>query len=169
MSKCCLDHFLLTESIFAENVQMLSFCDHCVCLLFLCVLADSFKKCSECVCVKKLCLFFSQFFFCVKIFCLLCACEKLEQNQIIVKKEKECLIFCLSEFQSKNLYFCCHQQFLKKYNDKLIQESMKVFEEKLCILKRKQNFTVFLSDSFSDLLIFEINADIIFSVLSDNF
>src|SRR5438034_7662486 len=157
MSKCYLDHFLLTEFIFAENVQMSSSCDCCVCLLFLCVLADSSEKCSECVCVKKLCSFSSQSFFCAEISHLLCACEKLKQDQIIVKKEKECLILYLFKLQSKNLCFCCHQKFLKECDDKLIQESMKVFKKKLCVLKKKQNSAASLNDSSSDLLIFEIN------------
>src|SRR5437763_1642809 len=109
MLKCCLNHLLLTELIFAESVQMLFSYDCCVCLSLSCMLADSSEKCSECVYVKKLCSFFSQFFFCVKIFCLLCACEKLKQDQIIVKKKKKYLIFCLFELQSKNLCFCCHQ------------------------------------------------------------
>src|SRR5204863_3899284 len=104
MFKCCLDHLLLTEFIFAENVQMSSSYDCYACLLLLCVLADSSEKCSECVCIKKLCFFSSQFFFHAEISYLLCACEKLKQNQIIVKKEKKCLIFYLSEFQSKS--FC---------------------------------------------------------------
>src|SRR5438034_3965073 len=108
MSKYHLDHFLLAESIFAESVQMLSLCDHCVCLSLSCVLADSSKKCNECVHVKKLCFFSSQSFFHAEIFCLLHACEKLEQNQIIIKKEKEHLIFHLFKFQSKSLYLCCH-------------------------------------------------------------
>src|SRR5947207_10717845 len=111
---------------------MSSSCDCCAHLLFLCVLVNFSEKCSECVCVKKLCFFSSQSFFCAEIFCLLHACEKLEQNQIIVKKEKKCLIFCLSELQSKSLCLCCHQQFLKKHDDKLIQESVKVFEKELC-------------------------------------
>src|SRR5205085_4746897 len=109
-----------TEFIFVENVQMLFSCDHCVCLSLSCVLADSSEKCSECVHVKKLCFFSSQFFFCAEIFCLLHACEKLEQNQIIMKKEKKHLILYLFKFQSKSLCFCHHQQFLKKYDDKLI-------------------------------------------------
>src|SRR5437773_5923530 len=41
MSKHHLDHLSLTESIFAESVQMSSLCDCCTHLLFLCVLADS--------------------------------------------------------------------------------------------------------------------------------
>src|SRR5436190_1124569 len=120
MFKHHFDHLPLTESIFTESVQMSSFCDHCVCLLLSCVLADFSEKYNECVCVKKLCSFFSQFFFHVKISCLLYACEKLKQNQIIVKKKKEHLIFCLSEFQSKSFHLYHHQKFLKKYDDKLI-------------------------------------------------
>src|SRR5436190_22655650 len=137
MSKCCLDHLSLTESIFAENVQMLSSCDCCVCLSLLCMLADSSEKCSECVCVKKLCSFSSQSFFHVKISHLLHTCEKLEQNQTVMKKEKKCLIFCLFELQSKSLCLYYHQKFLKKHDDKLIQENVKVFEKKLHVLKKK--------------------------------
>ena len=137
MSKHYFDHFLLTESIFAENVQMSSSYDHCVCLSFSCVLADSSEKYNECVHVEKLCFFSSQFFFHMKISHLFHACEKLKQNQIIIKKEKEHLILHLSEFQSKNLHLHCHQKFLKKHDDKLIQKSTEIFKEKLCILKRK--------------------------------
>ena len=136
MSKCYLDHFLLIKFIFAESVQMSSSCDHCVCLSLSCVLADFFEKCSKCVHVKKSCSFFSQFFFHAEISCLLCAHEKLKQNQIIVKKEKKCLILCLSELQSKNLCFWHHQQFLKEHDDKLIQKNAEVFEEKLCFEKK---------------------------------
>ena len=169
MSKHCFDHFSLTESILAENVQMLSSCDCCTCLLFLCMLADFSEKCSKCVCVKKSCSFFSQSFFCVKISCFLYAHEKLKQDQIIMKKEKEYLILHLFKLQSKNLCLHYHQKFLKKYDDKLIQENVKVFKKKLCILKKKQDFTAFLSNSFSNLLISEISMNIIFSVLSDDF
>ena len=103
MSKCCLDHLLLTESIFAESVQMLSSCDSCVCLLLSCVLVDSSEKYSKCVHVKKSYSFFSQFFFHAEISHLLHAQEKLKQDQIIMKEEKKHLILYLSELQSKNL------------------------------------------------------------------
>src|SRR5438034_10358112 len=139
MSKHHLDHLSLTESIFAENVQMPSSCDCCAHLSLLCVLADSSEKCSKCVHVKKSCSFSSQSFFRAKISCLLHACEKLEQNQIIMKKEKKHLILHLSELQSKNLHLHYHQQFLKKCDDKLIQENVKVFKEELHVLKREQN------------------------------
>ena len=85
-----------------------SSCNCCICLSLLCVLVNSSEKCSKCVCVKKSCSFSSQSFFRAKISCLLHACEKLEQNQIIIKKEKEHLIFHLFKFQSKSLYLCCH-------------------------------------------------------------
>jgi len=105
----------------------------------------------------------------VKISHLLHAHEKLKQDQIIMKKKKECLILHLFKLQSKSLHLHHHQKFLKKHDDKLIQESIEVFEEKLHVLKRKQSFIIFSSNIFSDLLIFEINANIIFSALSDNF
>src|SRR5438034_2768538 len=100
MFKCYFDHFLWAEFIFTESVQMLSSCDYCTHLLLLCVLADSSEKCSEYVYVKKLCFFSSQSFFHTEISCLLCAHEKLKQNQTVVKKEKKCLILYLSELQS---------------------------------------------------------------------
>ena len=46
---------------------------------------------------------------------------------------------------------------------------MIVFEEELHVLKREQNSVASSDDNFSDLLISEINADIIFSALSDDF
>src|SRR5438046_2280060 len=116
MSKHHLDHLLLTEFILAENVQMSFFCDHCICLSLSCVLADSSKKYNKCVHVKKSCSFSSQFFFHTEISHLLHAHEKLEQNQTIMKKEKKCLIFYLSELQSKNFHLYHHQQFLKKHD-----------------------------------------------------
>jgi len=109
MSKCHLDHFLLTESIFVESVQMSSSCDHCICLSLSCMLANSSEKCSKCVHVKKSCSFFSQFFFHAEISHLLHAHEKLKQDQTIVKKEKKHLILHLSELQSKNLHLYHHQ------------------------------------------------------------
>src|SRR5437762_11288986 len=105
MFKCHLDHFLLTEFIFTENVQMSSSCDCCAHLLFLCVLVNSSEKCSKCVHVKKSCSFSSQFSFHAEISHLLYACEKLKQDQIIIKEKKECLILCLSELQLKSFCF----------------------------------------------------------------
>ena len=46
---------------------------------------------------------------------------------------------------------------------------MKVFKKELCILKKKQNSAVSLNDISFDLLISEINVNIIFSVLFDDF
>src|SRR5436189_2345579 len=120
MSKYCLNHFLLTEFIFAENVQMLSSCDYCICLLLLCVLVNSSEKCSKCVHVKKSCSFSSQSFFHVKISHLLHAHEKLKQDQTVMKEEKEYLILYLFKLQFKNLHLQHHQQFLKECDDKLI-------------------------------------------------
>src|SRR5204863_8158640 len=117
--------------------------------------------CSECVCVKKSCFFSSQFFFYAEISCFLHAHEKLKQNQTVMKKKKEYLIFHLFKLQSKSFCFYCHQQFLKKYDDKLIQENAKIFEKKLHVLKKKQNFITFLSNNFFDLLVFEINVNTI--------
>ena len=69
----------------------------------------------------------------------------------------------------KKCWLCCYTQFFCDYNDKLIQENAEIFEEELCILKKKQNSAVFLNDNFFDLLISETNTDIIFFVLSDDF
>src|SRR5204863_3542759 len=133
---------------------------------FLCVLTDSSEKCSECVHVKKSYSFSSQFFFHTEISCLLHACEKLKQNQIIMKKEKEHLILHLFKLQSKSFCLCHHQKFLKEYDDKLIQESAKIFEKKLHVLKKKQNFIISSNNISFNLLISEINVNTIFSALS---
>ena len=145
------------------------FCDCYICLSFSCVLVNFSEKYNEYVHVKKSCFFSSQFFFCVKISHLLHAYEKLEQNQIIMKKEKEYLILHLFKLQLKSLCLHYHQQFLKKHDDKLIQESTEVFKEELHALKREQNFITSLNNSSSDLLISEINVNTIFFMLSDDF
>ena len=165
MSKHHLDHLSLTESIFAESVQMSSSCDHCTHLSLSCVLVDSSEKCSKCVHVKKSCSFSSQSFFCVKISHLLHACEKLKQNQIIMKKEKKHLILYLFKFQSKSLHLHHHQKFLKEHDDKLIQESAEVFKKELHILKKKQDFITFSDNNSFNSLILKINMNVIFSAL----
>ena len=88
MSKCHFNHFLLIEFIFIKNVQMLFFYDYCAYLLLTCVFADSSEKYNEYVYVKKLCFFSLQLFFCIEVFYFLCVCEKLKQDQIIIKKKK---------------------------------------------------------------------------------
>ena len=169
MSKHHFDHLSLTESIFAESVQISSFCNHCIHLSFLCVLVNSSEKYSKCVHVKKSCSFFSQSFFHVEISHLFHAHEKLEQNQIIMKKKKKHLILYLFEFQSKNLHLHHHQQFLKKHDDKLIQENTEIFEEELHILKKKQNFITSSNNCSFNLLISETSTNTIFFTLSVNF
>ena len=169
MFKHHLDHLSLTEFIFVESVQMSSSCDHCTHLSFSCMLVNSSEKCSECVHVKKSCFFSSQSFFHTEISHLLHAHEKLEQDQIIMKKEKECLILYLFKLQSKSFHLHHHQKFLKKCDDKLIQKNAEIFKKELHVLKREQNFIIFLNDISSNLLISEINVNTIFFMLSDNF
>ena len=90
MSKCCFDHFFLTQFIFVEDVQMLSLCECCVKQKKFCVVSDKSDKCSKCVHLKKSCsLFFS--FLIVNVAQLLKACEKIEKKQIALSNEKQCL------------------------------------------------------------------------------
>ncbi len=69
----------------------------------------------------------------------------------------------------KKHQLCYHTQFLYNYDDKLIQKSVKVFKKELHVLKREQNFITFSDNNSFNLLISEINANIIFFTLSDNF
>ena len=62
-----------------------------------------------------------------------------------------------------------HTQFFCDHDDKLIQENIEVFKKKLHVLKKKQNFIISLSNSSFNSLISEINADIIFFTLFNNF
>ena len=109
MIKYYLNYISLTQFILAENIQISSSYNYYAHLKLSCVLADTSKKYSKCVHVKKLCFFSLQSFFHAEISYLLCACEKLEQNQIIMKKEKECLILHLFKLQLKSLCFHHHQ------------------------------------------------------------
>ena len=95
--------------------------------------------------------------------------EKIEKKQITFSNEKQHLFEAFQAAEIKKHQLHHHAQFLHNCDDKLIQESVKVFKKKLHVLKRKQNFIVFLSNNFSDLLISEINVNTIFFTLSDNF
>ena len=95
--------------------------------------------------------------------------EKIEKKQIIFSNKKQCLFEAFQAAEIKKHQLCCHAQFFCNHDDKLIQENTKIFKEKLYVLKREQNFITFLNDNFSDLLIFEINVNVIFSALSDDF
>src|SRR5437762_8066841 len=90
MSKHCLNHFSLTQFILAENVQMLSLCDHCTRQKKFCIISDKFNKYSECVHSKKSCLLFFDFLI-VNIVQLLKTHEKIEKEQIILSDEKQYL------------------------------------------------------------------------------
>src|SRR5204863_1423413 len=141
---------------------MLSFCDCCARQKKFCVIFNKFNKCSECICLKKLCSLFSDSLV-VNVAQLLKTCEKIEKEQTALSDEKQCLFEAFQAAEIKKCQLCCHAQFLCDCDDKLIQESVKVFKEELCVLKKKQNSAAFSNNIFSDLLIFEINADIIFS------
>src|SRR5881394_2688178 len=90
MSKCCLDHFSLTQFIFVKDVQMSSSCDCCARQKKFCVISDKFNKCSKYVHSKKSCLLFSDFLI-MNVTQLLKTCEKIEKQQIILSDEKQCL------------------------------------------------------------------------------
>src|SRR5204863_517525 len=90
MFKCCLNHFSLTQFILAEDVQMLSLCDHCTRQKKFCIIFNKFNKCSECVHSKKLCSLFFNFLI-MNVVQLLKAHEKIEKEQIAFFDEKQCL------------------------------------------------------------------------------
>ena len=95
--------------------------------------------------------------------------EKIEKKQTALSDEKQCLFEAFQAAEIKKHQLCCHAQFLHDCDDKLIQENVKVFEKELHILKKKQNSVAFLNNISFNLLISEINANTIFSALSDNF
>src|SRR5438876_96234 len=100
MSKHHFDHFFLTQFILAEDVQMLSSCDHCARQKKLCVVSDKFNKCSECVCFKKSCSFsFSSL--AVNVMQLLKIHEKIEREQIMFSDEKQCLFKVFQAAETK--------------------------------------------------------------------
>ena len=100
MSKCCLDHFSLTQFIFVKDVQMLSSCDCCTKQKKFCVVSDKFNKYSECVCLKKSCLLFSDFLT-VNVVQLLKTCEKIEKKQTVFLNEKQCLFETFQATETK--------------------------------------------------------------------
>ena len=168
MSKHHFDHFFLIQFILVKDIQMLSFCDHCNRQKKFCVIFNKFNKYSECICSKKLCsLFFSSLT--VNVMWLFKIHEKIEKEQTVFFNEKQYLFEAFQAAEIKKHQLHCHAQFLHDHNDKLIQKSTKVFKKKLYVLKKKQNFIISLNNNSFNSLISEINADVIFSVLSDNF
>ena len=90
MSKCCFDHFFLTQFIFVKNVQMSFSYDCCARQKKFCVIFNKFNKCSKCVCLKKSCsLFFS--FLIMNSTQLLKTYEKIENERTVLSDEKQCL------------------------------------------------------------------------------
>src|SRR5436190_14750568 len=160
MSKCHFDHFFLTQFILAEDIQMLSSCDHCVRQKKFCVISDKFNKYSEYVCSKKLCSLFCDFLI-MNVVQLLKTHEKIEKKQITLSNEKQHLFEAFQAAEIKKHQLHCHTQFLHDHDDKLIQESVKVFEEELHVLEKKQSFTVSSDDISFNRLISEINANTI--------
>ena len=95
--------------------------------------------------------------------------EKIEKKQITFFNEKQHLFEAFQAAEIKKHQLHHHVQFLHNHDDKLIQENVEVFKKKLHVLKKKQNSVVFSDNNFSNLLIFKINVNIIFSMLFDNF
>src|SRR5438045_3444766 len=75
------------------------------------------------------------------------ACEKLNHDEKFILKKCQKLSVCLAELNAKVLCLKHHQHFLKKCDDKLIQESMKIFKKELHVLKKKQNSVIFSDDN----------------------
>ena len=168
MSKCHSDHFLLFHVIVKKSIEMLLLCNCCFFLNKQCFVSDKSEKYSKCVKSKHSC-FFSHFIYATDVSCLFCAYKKLNHNKESVLKKHQKFSTHLTKLNAKILHLKHHQHFLKKHDDKLIQENVKVFEKKLHVLKKKQDFTASSSNSFFDLLIFEINTNTVFSALLNNF
>ena len=121
MSKCCLNHFSLTQFILAEDVQMSSLYDCCARQKKFCIIFNKFNKCSKYVHSKKSCLLFSSFLT-VNIIWLLKIHEKIEKKQITFFNEKQCLFEVSQAAEIKKYQLCHHAQFLYNHDNKLIQE-----------------------------------------------
>src|SRR5438034_9618911 len=116
MSKHHLDHFSLTQFILAEDVQMLSLCDHCTRQKKFCVIFNKFNKCSECIHSKKPCsLFFSSLV--MNITQLLKIHEKIEKEQITLSDEKQHLFEAFQAAETKKHQLHHHAQFLHDCDD----------------------------------------------------
>src|SRR5438046_1845354 len=126
MFKHCLDHFFLTQFILVKDVQMSFSCDCCARQRKSCVISDKLNKYSECIHSKKLCLLFSDSLT-VNVTQLLKTCEKIEKEQTALLNEKQCLFEAFQAAEIKKHQLCHHTQFLCDCDDKLIQESVKVF------------------------------------------
>src|SRR5436190_18728920 len=141
MSKHHFDHFSLTQFILAEDIQMSFSCNHCARQKKFCVISDKFNKYNECVHSKKSCLLFS-YFLIMNIAQLLKIHEKIKKEQTVFSDEKQHLFEAFQAVEIKKYQLHHHTQFLHDHDDKLIQESAEVFEEKLHVLKKKQNFII---------------------------
>ena len=114
-------------------------CYNLVIIVFLnkqCFVSYKFKKYSEYIKLKHFCFFSCSVYF-INMSCLFHAHEKLNHDKKSVLKKHQKLSICLTELNAKMLCLKCHQCFLRKHDDKLIQKSMKIFKKKLCVLKKK--------------------------------
>ena len=100
MSKCCFDHFSLTQFIFAENVQMLFSCNHCTQQKKFYIISDKFNKYSEYVHLKKSCSLFSDFLI-MNVTQLFKTCEKIEKEQIAFFNKKQYLFEAFQAAETK--------------------------------------------------------------------
>src|SRR5205809_6751156 len=136
---------------------MLISCDHCVKSNCFCILSDKSEKCNECVVSKKSCFFSSQFFYYQNVSKLLRAHEKIDKDCAAAAEKKKHLLEAFLAVKAKSHHLEHQSQFLKEHDDKLIQESMKVFEKELHVLKSELNSAAFSDNSSSDFLITEMN------------
>ena len=100
---------------------------------------------------------------------LLRAHEKIDKDHAAVTEKKKYLLEAFFTVKAKSHHLEHQSQFLKEHDDKLIQESMKVFEKELHVLKSELSSAASSDNSSFNFLIIETNADLVFSALFSDF
>src|SRR5437667_9878262 len=125
MSRYHSDHLSLFHIIVKENIEMLFSCNHCSFLNKQYFVFNKSEKYDECIRLKHSC-FFSYSVYVTDVSHLFCAHEKLNHDKKFILKKHQRLSAHLAELNVKVLHLKHHQHFLKKHDDKLIQENVKV-------------------------------------------
>ena len=119
MFKYCFNHFLLSQLIYLNSIEMPLSCNCCACLSKSCIFSEDFSKYEKCVYLKKSCSSSDSSLINNSLW-LIHAQQKIEAEKKTVQFCQYKLLKKLISLSAKNLQLKHQSKFLKKYESKLI-------------------------------------------------